>query len=71
MQGATVGTALAHDGDKLSIDHKRVTGRAFVPPMRECANMDLRHIVYDNLGTKTVDIEWVPSHCQECKAHNA
>ena len=71
VQGTTIGTALVQNGDKLFIDNKGVIACAIVAPTRECADMDLRHIVYDNLGTKTVDIEWVPSHRQESEARYA
>ena len=71
MQGAAVGSALARNEDTLFIDNKGVITCAAVAPMHECADMDLCQIVYDNLGTKTIDIEWVPSHCQEFAACNA
>ena len=58
-------------GDKPFIDNKGVTTCAVVLPKHECADVNVRQVVYDNLGTKTVDIEWVPSHRQESEARNA
>ena len=52
MQGIAVGTALAQDGDKLFIDNKGVTACAAVALTPQVAHMDLRHIVYNNLGTR-------------------
>ena len=65
MQGTAMGNALAQDRAKLYIDNKGVTACAAIAPTRECADMNLRHIVYDNLRTNTIDIKWVPSHRQE------
>ena len=70
MQGEAIGTA-SQDGEKLYIDNKGVTTCATVAPTHEFADMDLRHIVYDNLHTKIVDIKWVTSHRQESEARNA
>ena len=63
MQGAAIGTVLAQDADTLYIDNKGVTTCAVVASTRKCVNMDLRHIVHDNLRIKTV--------VQESKARNA
>ena len=64
MQDVMIGSDLAQDGDKLFINNKTITTCAAVTPTHECAHMDLRQIVYNHLGTKSVDIEWICGHAQ-------
>ena len=52
-----MGSTLAQDGDKLFIDNKGVTTCAASAPTRECEDMDLLQTVYNNLSTKSIDVE--------------
>ena len=51
-------------------DNKGVTTCATVEPTREYAKMDLHQTMYDDLGTKFVDIKWIAGHRQDCEARN-
>ena len=67
LQGAVLVTALAEEGDSLTMGDQAVVLLAPRPPHRECAHMDVTH----KLELWPLPFTWIPSHRDMSEATSA
>ena len=64
-------TAVAKEGDSLTMGNQAIVLWAPRPPHRECADMDLRQQVTQHLEPWPVPFTWIPSHRNVSEATSA
>ena len=62
LQGAVIAAALADGGDSITIDNQAVVRCGAHRPHREAADMDYRERLANTYQSKTLALQWIPSH---------